>query len=302
MLDAIAEVRKITAGPRPLSQVELLRLAVLRHQIGAARVREAPASTPGDPPEDLFPGTVGAPEVARADLTAAHLASGLRHHGALVVRGMIAPEDVKRLYDLIDGSDWSVPRCPADADGEPCPGSAPMKCSAASLQGLVEAYQNAGIAAVMAEYLGEDPVLLSERVLIDRQVLKSGLPWHQDGAFFGANVGAVNSFLALDPCGVDATGLTVATRRFDEVVGVAPGERAQLAYGNAFKHEDILELAGPERVITPILGPGDAILLDEMTMHRTAAPPANTQARAWAITWFFAASRFPEQRHPLWFG
>jgi len=215
---------------------------------------------------------------------------------------MIAPEDVERLQGLIDGNDWSVPQCPTDAGGEPCPGSAPMKCSAASLQGLIEAYQNAGIDAVLADYLGEDPVLLSERLLIDRQVLKTGLPWHQDGAFFGANVGAVNSFLALDPCGVDATGLTVATKRFQEVVGVAPGERAQLAYGNAFKHEDILALAGPDRVITPVLESGDAILLDEMTMHRTAAPPANAQPRAWAITWFFAASRFPEQRHPLWFG
>jgi hypothetical protein len=302
MLEAIAEVRKITAGPRPLSGADLVRLAVLRHQIGAARVREASGSPPGDPPEDLFPGTVGVPEVARAGLTADHLASGLRHHGALVVRGMIDREDVERLRGLIDGRDWSVPQCPTGTDGEPCPGSAPMKCSAASLQGLVEAYQNAGIDRVLAAYLGEDPVLLSERLLIDRQVLKTGLPWHQDGAFFGSNVGAVNSFLALDPCGVDATGLTVATRRFEEVVGVAPGERAQLAYGNAFKHEDILRLAGPERVITPALEPGDAILLDEMTMHRTAAPPANAQPRAWAITWFFAPSRFPEQRHPLWLG
>jgi hypothetical protein len=302
MLDAIDEVRKITAGPCPLSQADLVRLAVLRHQIGAARVREAPAASPGEPPEDLFPGTVGAPEVARAQLTAAHLASGLRHHGALVVRGMIARDDVERLKSLVDGNDWSVPQYPTDASGEPCRGSAPMKCSAASLQGLVEAYQNAGIDAVLAEYLGEDPVLLSERLLIDRQVLKTGLPWHQDGAFFGANVGAVNSFLALDSCGIEATGLTVATKRFQEVVGVAPGERAQLAYGNAFKHQDILAMAGPERVITPVLEPGDAILLDEMTMHRTAAPPANAQPRAWAITWFFAPSRFPEQRHPLWFG
>ena len=302
MLDAIAEVNKITAGPRPLPEAELVRLAVLRHQIGVARVREAPAASQHNTPADLFPGTVGAPEVSRAELTAAHLASGLRHHGVLVVRGLIAREDVERLRDLIDGNDWSVPRCPTNASGEPCPGSAPMKCSAASLQGLVEAYQNAGMDAVLADYLGEDPLLLSERLLIDRQVLKTGLPWHQDGAFFGGNVGAVNSFLALDACGVDATGLMVVTRRFDEILGVAPGERARLDYGNAFKHEEILEMVGPQRVVTPALEPGDAIFIDEMTMHRTGAPPRNPQARAWAITWFFAPSRFPEQRHPLWFG
>ena len=302
MLEDIAEVNKITAGPRPLSETELVRLAVLRHQIGADRVREAPASSPGNAPADLFPGTVGAPEISLAELTAVHLASGLHHHGALVVRGMIAREDVERLRGLIDGNDWSMPQCPTDASGKPYPGSAPMKCSAASLQGLVEAYQNSGVVAVLADYLGEDPVLMSERLLIDRQVLKTGLPWHQDGAFFGGNIGAVNSFLALDTCGVDATGLMVVTRRFDEVVGVAPGERARLDYGNAFKHEEILEMVGPERVVTPALEPGDAILIDEMTMHRTGAPPRNPQARAWAITWFFAPSRFPEQRHPLWLG
>ena len=145
-------------------------------------------------------------------------------------------------------------------------------------------------------------MLLAERLQIDRQKLKQGLPWHQDGAFFGDNIGAVNSFLALDECGTDVTGLSVVTRRLDEVIGVEPGARADLGYGNSFDNNEVIAMAGPGRVVTPILGPGDAIFIDEMTMHRTAVPPDNPRARSWAITWFCAPSRFPELRHPLWFG
>jgi hypothetical protein len=302
MLDAIAELKHITSGPRPLSEADLVRLVVLRHKIGASSVGKNPGPLPPAPAEDLFPGIVGAPEIAAAELTAAHVASGLRHHGALVVRGLVAPADVERLCDLIDGRDWSKPQFPSDEQGRPSKGSAPMKCSAASLQGLVEAYQNAGMGAVMTDYLGEPPVLLSERLQIDRQILRSGLPWHQDGAFFDGNIGAVNSFLALDDCGGDVTGLSVVTRRFDEIIGVEAGQRANLGYGNSFEHEEVLAIAGPGRIVTPVLGPGDAIFIDEMTMHRTAAPSKDPKARTWAITWFFAPSRFPDLRHPLWFG
>jgi hypothetical protein len=328
MLDAIAELKHITSGPRPLSETDLLRLVVLRHEIGAKSIRNTPSPLPPAPAKDLFPGMVGAPEISGAELTAAHVASGLRHHGALVVRGLVAPADVARLCGLIDGRDWSKPLVPTDEQGQPSKGSAPMQCSAAALQGLVESYHNAGMDAVMTEYLGEAPVLLSERLQIDRQIIRSGLSWHQDGAFFGRNVGGVNSFLALDNCGSDVPGLSVVTRRLDEIIGVEHGQRANLGYANAFRNKDVLALAGTGRVITPVLGPGDAIFIDEMTMHRTAAPRSNPRPhswaiawffalsryleqrhplnsprpRSWAITWFFSPSRFPEQRHPLWFG
>ncbi len=302
MLNAIAELNRITSGPRPLSEADLLRLVVLRHEIGAKHVRNTGAPLPTTPTQDLFPGVVGAPEISGAELTAAHVASGLRHHGALVVRGLVAPAEVERLCGLIDGRDWSQPLVPTDEQGQPSQGSAPMKCSAAALQGLVEAYHNAGMGAVMTDYLGEAPVLLSERLQIDRQILKLGLPWHQDGAFFGGNIRAVNSFLSLDECGTDVTGLSVVTRRLDEVLGVEAGQRAPLSYGNSFDHKEVVAMAGIGRVVTPILGPGDAIFIDEMTLHRTAKPPKNPRPRTWAVTWFCAPSRFPEQRHPLWFG
>ncbi|CAA0111456.1 Uncharacterised protein [Halioglobus japonicus] len=302
-LEASAEIERIAAMPRPLSPADLGRLAVLRHQLGAHYVAQAQKRLPPEPKQDLFPGVPGVPEISGADLTGAHVASGLRQHGALVVRGLIAPADVEMLVSLIDGKDWSIPQHPGDDRGEILPGSSPLKCSAASLQGLVEAYQNAGMQKIMAEYLGEPAVLLSERILLDRQTFQTGLPWHQDGAFFGANAGGVNSFLALDSCGVDATGLSVAAHRFNTVVGVEEGERAELTYGKSLKDDGVRELAGADSLVTPVLEAGDAIFIDEMTMHRTGRRPKGEQKpRSWAITWFFAPSRFPQMRHPLWFG
>ena len=302
-LEASAEIERITAMPRPLSEEDLGRLAVLRHQLGAHYVADTPRRPPPEPSQDLFPGVQGVPEIAGSELTGAHVASGLRQHGALVIRGLIAPADVDMLVSLIDGRDWSIPQQPGDAQGEILPGSSPMKCSAASLQGLVEAYQNAGMREIMADYLGEPAVLLSERILLDRQTFQTGLPWHQDGAFFGANAGGVNSFLALDTCGADAVGLSVAAHRFNTIVGVKEGERAELSYGTSLKDDGVRELAGADSLVTPVLQAGDAIFIDEMTMHRTGRRPKGEQKpRSWAITWFFAPSRFPEMRHPLWFG
>tara|TARA_R110002049_G_scaffold177382_22_gene344592 strand:+ start:11161 stop:12075 length:915 start_codon:yes stop_codon:yes gene_type:complete len=302
-LEASTEIDRITAMPRPLSSADLGRLAVLRHQLGARYVAEASKRLPPEPSMDLFSGVRGIPEISGAELTGAHVASGLRQHGALVVRGLIAPADVDMLVSLIDGRDWTVPQQPGDDRGEILPGSSPMKCSAASLQGLVEAYQNAGMREVMAEYLGEPAVLLSERLLLDRQTFQTGLPWHQDGAFFGANAGGVNSFLALDSCGSDAVGLSVAAHRFNSIVGVEEGKRAELTYGTSLKDAGVRELVGEDALVTPMLEAGDAIFIDEMTMHRTARRPKGEQKpRSWAITWFFAPSRFPDMRHPLWFG
>ncbi len=302
-MEASARIERIVSGPRPLSAADLGLLAELRHELGARYVAQATRSLPPEPAEDLFAGVKGLPEISGADLTGAHVASGLRYHGALCVRNLVAPEDVANLRSLIDGKDWTIPQQPCDAEGHVLPGSAPMKCSAASLQGLVEAYQKAGMYDVMLDYLGEPPVLLSERLLVDRQTFETGLPWHQDGAFFGGNVGGVNSFLALDTCGVDAAGLRVVAHRFDEVLGVKEGERANLVYDNALKDDNVIALAGADAVVTPLLEAGDAIFIDEMTLHRTGRCPKTGQLpRSWAITWFFAPSRFPTLRHPLWLG
>ncbi|MEM9257309.1 MAG: hypothetical protein AAGA91_17845 [Pseudomonadota bacterium] len=304
-MDELArELQSILAKQVPLNDADLSRATVLRHRIGRTQLTPGRHSLPSAPAVDVFEGVRGVPEVNAAELTGAHVACGLRLHGALVVRGLVDPVGVDQLRGLIDGMDWSEHRYASDADGIQLPDAPPMRCTPITLQGLIEVYLRAGMREVMTEYMGEAPVLLAERTLVDRRPLSHGLPWHQDAAFFGGGVGAVNSFLALDECGRKAPGLMVISHRFNELRGVGDGERSKLKYGLGLSKQEIIkEAGGPEQVSEPHLQAGDAIFLDEMTFHRTGrTSKENTNARSWAVTWFFPPSRFPEDRHPLWFG
>ena len=51
----------------------------------------------------------------------------------------------------------------------------------------------------------------------------------------------------------------------------------------------------------PVFEPGDALLFDNMLLHRTAADATMTQARYAIESWFFAPSRYPNDQLPLVF-
>ena len=53
-------------------------------------------------PPDLFEGVEGAPEVSRAELSAATLGSAIMNHGCLLVRGLVPPAWCDRLGAAID--------------------------------------------------------------------------------------------------------------------------------------------------------------------------------------------------------
>ncbi|HXH26060.1 MAG TPA: phytanoyl-CoA dioxygenase family protein, partial [Vicinamibacterales bacterium] len=155
---------------------------------------------------------------------------------------------------------------------------------------------------IVEEYLGEPPVLLAERVWVRRHRAGRGLPWHQDAAFFGGEFRALNIWLAVTACGDDAPGLSVVARRFSRVQGLGDDEiPAPLHYGLAFSAEDIRRFAGNYEVANPRFEPGDALLFDEMTLHRTSPVAWRVPYKDAAVTWFFAPSRFPPHRTPLAF-
>ncbi len=51
--------------------------------------------------------------------------------------------------------------------------------------------------------------------------------------------------------------------------------------------------------MAPVLEAGDALLFDEMTLHRTGVTGWKVPLRDVAITWFFAPSRFPRDGTPI---
>ncbi|NND66331.1 MAG: hypothetical protein HKN19_01975 [Halioglobus sp.] len=49
-----------------------------------------------------------------------------------------------------------------------------------------------------------------------------------------------------------------------------------------------------------MLGPGDAVLFDELALHRTGVSPSMTETRYAIEMWFFAPSMFPRDEVPLY--
>ena len=178
-----------------------------------------------------------------------------------------------------------------------------MMCSPAAVYDIIEMYKEVGLGETISEYLGERPVLLTERIRLTRQRGGAGLPWHQDAAFYGGVFHAVNVWLAISTCGADAPGLNVIPRRFDDVCGIEAGEcfPLPLTYGERFTAELVREIADGHPVSNPDFRPGDALLFDELTMHRTSQCDWKLPYRDSAVTWFLSPSRVPAAVTPLAF-
>ena len=119
--------------------------------------------------------------------------------------------------------------------------------------------------------------------------------WHQDGAFLGREVRTLNMWLALSPCGVDAPGLDMVPRRFDEVL---PTGTEGALFDWSVSPDLVTEVAGDE-VISPRFEPGDALLFDHLFLHRTGVTPAMSRERHAIECWMFAPSSYPDGQIPL---
>ena len=54
-------------------------------------------------------------------------------------------------------------------------------------------------------------------------------------------------------------------------------------------------------MVRPLFEPGDALLFDDLMLHRTAAAPGLTRARYAIESWFFAPSTYPADQIPIVF-
>ena len=167
------------------------------------------------------------------------------------------------------------------------------------LADLVDTLQAVGLAPLITAYLGERPVLSVNKCTLRRVGVEPGnANWHQDGAFLGEGIRSLNVWMSLSHCGVDAPGLDVVPRRFEEVLEtgtdgaifpwtVGPGLIDRVSEGTP--------------VCRPTFEPGDVLLFDDLFLHRTAADPTMPRQRYAIETWFFAPSAYPDGQIPLVF-
>jgi hypothetical protein len=161
---------------------------------------------------------------------------------------------------------------------------------------FLEILERAGLRPLIADYLGERPALTLKKSTLRRTHPLPFADWHQDGAFLGEGIRTVNLWLSLSHCGDDAPGLDLLPRRLGHIVETGSG-------GAIFPWSvgpgTVEEAAEGVEVIRPIFEPGDALLFDELFLHRTATDETMTRNRYAIETWFFAPSVYPDDQIPF---
>jgi hypothetical protein len=334
----VAEVEALVEAGRSLEAIDLLqareiarhdaalceRLLVLRHH-AFAELPGAPRPGPW-PPEapDRFAGVDGLPEIDGDDLDAGLVASGIRHHGSLIVRGLVGDADVET---LVAGTDRAIAARDAWSDGAdpaetapwfapfvPDEGYAPVENprgwvkkgggvwtadSPIMMFELLDVFGRAGITDVINGYLGERSALSVQKSTL-RKVPHDlqGADWHQDGAFLdrGEGIRALNVWMALTPCGVDAPGLEIVPRRLDHLFETG----TEGAWFDWSVGPGLVERATVDApVVRPVFEAGDVVFFDDFNLHRTAVDPSMTVDRHAVESWFFATSKYPSHHCPI---
>ena len=256
------------------------------------------------------------PEIGLAELSAERLRREIQSRGSLLVRGLFAGESA-RFVDGIDetfavqvqgqggpkDTSWfhplSLPKDDARLLGRYWVTGAGgvLACdSPRLLQMLFEAYEALGLREVVTEYLGERPVLSANKATLRRVPLTSNTDWHQDGAFLGEGIRALNLWVALSECGVDSPGMDLVPKRFDAVVETGTGG----AYFDwSVGPETVEVVAADAPPVRPHFQAGDVLFFDDLFLHRTAIDASMTRPRYAIESWFFAPTGYPNKQVPL---
>jgi hypothetical protein len=293
---------------------EMMRLRNQTYQRGVGRPDWPPAIP------DLFPDK-GVPDITAADLSTELLGSAILHHGAIIVRGLLAEP---LMGELRAGADKAISLATRSRAGDETATCSPWYChvpdsetfdlnvarafaeldASAVLAGdspilfekIRERYEAMGVFRAVEGYLGERPMLSLAKTVLRRVPANNGSEWHQDGAFLGADTRVVNLWLTLSDCGVDAPGLEIVAGRLERILPVGTGDaQFDWSVGPSVVAGEI----DPALIQSPVFKAGDAMLFDHLFLHRTGVRPTMTKTRYAVEAWMFAPSTFPTENFAL---
>lgn len=258
------------------------------------------------------------PEISRAELDAEVVRRHILTDGSVRVNGLLDADQVATFVAGIDtalatrapGRDgdrsqsWvaalPLPRDEAHSLGRHWIAGAGGILGADSprlLASLFETYEQLGLREILTGYLGERPVLSANKCTMRKVPVTANTDWHQDGAFLGEpGIRVLNIWVALTDCGVDAPGMDLVPKRFDHVVETGTGGAI---FDWAVGPEVVERLSVDAPVVRPEFKAGDALLFDELFLHRTAIEPTMTLPRHAIESWFFAPTSYPDGQVPL---
>ena len=326
--------RRLVDDGRAVDAVELLHPAVGDHDsadlvcdLAIARRRafdEVAASSRFDrwpvPVDDLDTSEAHIPELAPSELTGETLRRAIRSHGSLRVPGLLSADQVEAFVDGIDRAikvradrsdrpysternSWftGLPLTPEEGFSLGrkwiAGGGGMLACDAPLLLDLLfSTYEQVGLRQVLTDYLGERPILSANKCTLRRVPLTASTDWHQDGAFIGKGVRAMNVWVALTDCGRDAPGMDLVPRRFETTAETGTGGAI---FDWAVGPDVVAELSADAPVVRPEFRAGDALFFDDLFLHRTAISPDMTVERHAIESWFFAKTDYPDGQVPI---
>jgi hypothetical protein len=319
LLDAIDLLQGTSYAERdPLVDV---RLAELRRD--AFPILHAQPATPWPLEfEDPFPGETNLIDLPRSEATPEVVGGAIRHHGCILVRGLLDPDVAGRLVGLIERSFTALEAANEGASPEqtspwykplePHPDFPPnlynqieeranlrwfRVCtldSPRTMFEVIDAYEKAGIGDIVRRYLGARPVLTGGKWALRRMPKRKISGWHQEASVFPkVPIRTMNVWLALTPCGDDSPSLDVVPRR--EAVVHPVGKNFMMV------PEQVESITAGAPKVSPRYEPGDAMLFDEMLIHRTNTAKTMESVRYSIESWFFAPSGHPLELGPIVF-
>ncbi len=300
-------------GRRERKLDEQRRLLRERHLAGIELVDGAPEEPQFAVADtDSLPQGGRLPELAAAQLTAALLRAAILRDGCALVRGLVPRSDAEQLAAEIDhayaeraaggNGGYYEPFEPEERFGpvmwrawiEEGGGllavDSPRCC--ATMLGL---FERAGVPELVEAYLGERAAISVHKTTLRKAEPAVSGAWHQDGAFMGP-VRSLNLWLSLSRCGDEAPGLDIVPRRLETYLATGT-EGAELTW--TISDDLASEAADGAGVIRPVFEPGDALLFDELFLHKTGSDPAMPNPRFAVESWFFGGSAFPADYAPI---
>lgn len=337
--DPVARAEALLGGGEPLRAIEVLTEAnrarcdaaveealVRTRNEAFALVEHAPRAQAWPPPlADPFPDVVDDVVWITPDrLDLATVGGTVLHHGCVAVRGLVDRDRAERLAAATDEVflareallEGAAPESVADRylPFEPSKGAGALRAlrewvrdagavwaadAPHLLFEVLEDLGRVGLIDLVEAYLGERPALSVNKSVL-RKVTPTAYPsWHQDGAFLGDEVRALNVWVALTPCGGpdgDAPAIEMVPRRMEGLVETG----TEGAYLSKEVGQGVVDrVAGDAPVLRPAFEPGDALVFDDVFLHRTAVDEGMTRDRFAIEWWCFAPSGFPPGYVPL---
>lgn len=284
----------------------------IRHEI--LRRLAAVGAPDLDPlPTLTFQGDGRLPDVAAAELDVEVIRSGVRGNGAVIVRGLFDANMCALLREDVDAAvahmeergrapdpRWYTPI--ADLSGQPLSphyrsgaygmidGTVHVADAPSTASRLLSEFDRRGITSLVAQYLQARPSLSLQKWVLRRVPAKTHTSWHQDGAFMGHDLRALNLWVALSDCGEDSPGLDIVARRYDSIVPTGT-EGSYFDWDVAPAMVD--ESRGEAPIVSPVFHAGDAVFFDHFTLHRTGVRTGMTADRYALESWFFPPTGVP---------